>query len=128
MISGCHVVFYTRNPAADRAFFRDVLGFPSVDVGDGWLIFAMPPAEAAFHPADQASAQPSGGQAMLGSAFYLMCDDLKEFAAFLEKKNVRCTEFQQARWGTSATIPLPSGGCIGLYQPRHKTAFNLKSK
>lgn len=128
MIIGSHVLFYSKDPEADRAFFRDVLGFRSVDVGDGWLIFAMPPAEAAFHPTDQAFTQQHAGHPLLGAVLYLMCDDLQTFAASLEKKNVICTEFQEAGWGSSTTIPLPSGASIGLYQPRHATAFNLNSK
>ena len=126
MIIGSHILFYTRDPEADRAFFRDVLGFRSVDVGEGWLIFALPPAEAAFHPTDQPFVQQHAGQELLGAVFYLMCDDLEALADSLKKKNVLCTEFQRAGWGTSTTIPLPSGGSIGLYQPRHATAFNLK--
>lgn len=125
MIIGSHVLFYSKDPEADRRFFRDVLGFRSVDVGEGWLIFAMPPAEAAFHPTDQAFTQQHAGHALLGAVLYLMCDDLQALAASLKKKNVICTEFQEAGWGTSTTIPLPSGASIGLYQPRHATAFNV---
>jgi len=128
MILGSHILFYSKDPEADRAFFRDALGFRSVDVGEGWLIFAMPPAEAAFHPTDHAFTQQHGGQALLGAVLYLMCDDLKAFAASLKNKNIQCSAFQEAGWGTSTTIPLPSGGAIGMYQPRHPTAFNLKSK
>jgi len=128
MIIGSHILFYSKDPEADRAFFRDVLEFRSVDVGEGWLIFAMPPAEAAFHPTEHPFTQQHGGQALLGAVLYLMCDDLKALTASLKKKNVTCTVFQQAGWGTSTTIPLPSGASIGLYQPRHPTAFNLKSK
>jgi len=127
MITGSHILFYSKNPEADRAFFRDVLGFRHVDVGDGWLIFAMPPAEAAFHPTDKAFTQQHAGYALQGAVLYLMCDDLKAFVASLKKHNVQCTEFQEAAWGTSTTIPLPSGGGIGLYQPRHKTALDLHS-
>jgi hypothetical protein len=127
MMIGSHILFYSMDPEADRAFFRDVLEFRSVDVGGGWLIFAMPPAEAAFHPTDQAFSQEHGGQALLGAVLYLMCDDLNGFAASLKNKNVRCTEFQEAGWGTSTTIRLPSGGSIGVYQPRHPTAFHLNS-
>jgi len=128
MIIGSHFLFYSKEPEKDRAFFRDVLGFPWVDVGEGWLIFAMPPAEAAFHPADKTFTQQHAGHALQGAVLYFMCDDLKAFTASLKKKNVQCTEFQEAGWGISTTIPLPSGAGIGLYQPRHKTAFNLKSK
>jgi len=78
MISGAHVIVYSKNAEADRAFFRDVLGFKSVDAGHGWLIFVLPPAEAAFHPGEKNSVH----------ELYLMCDDLKSEMAALAKKNV----------------------------------------
>ena len=128
MIIGAHVLLYSRNADADRAFFRDVLGFPFVDVGGGWLIFGLPPAETAVHPLDGDFAQRHAGHELMGSVLYLMCDDLDEHIAALKKKNVRCTEVKTEQWGIRTTIPLPSGGEIGLYQPTHKTAFNLRSK
>ena len=77
MVNGVHVLINTPDPVADRAFFRDVLGFKFVDVGHGWLIFQLPPAEAAFHPIDAAaSGAQHAGHAMLGAVVYLMCDDL----------------------------------------------------
>jgi catechol 2,3-dioxygenase-like lactoylglutathione lyase family enzyme len=115
MISGTHIVVYSKNADADRAFFRDVLGFKSVDAGRGWLIFALPPAEAAFHPSDE------GGV----SEFYLMCDDLKAEMASLAGKDVRFSEVQEARWGSITKMELPGGGRIGLYQPKHPTALGL---
>ena len=127
MITGAHILFYSKEPEADRAFFRDVLEFPFVDVGDGWLIFALPAAEAAFHPTDHAFTQQHAGHSLQGGVLYLMCDDLNAVVASLKNRKVECSELQQAGWGTSTTIPLPSGAAIGLYQPRHKTAFNLKS-
>jgi catechol 2,3-dioxygenase-like lactoylglutathione lyase family enzyme len=126
MINGAHILFYTSDPNADRAFFRDVLGFPSVNVGGGWLIFALPPAEAAFHPMGDTPGQTHGGHQLLGSAVYLMCDDLQATLRELAAKNVRCTEIQTENWGIKTTIPLPSGGEVGLYQPTHPTALNLK--
>jgi hypothetical protein len=128
MIFGAHILFYSQEPEADRAFFSSVLGFPSVDVGHGWLIFAMPPAEAAIHPTELDFSQTHAGQQLLGAVLYLMCDDLKTEIASLRRKNVECTEIQEAPWGSSTTIPLPSGRAIGLYQPRHETALNLNSK
>jgi len=128
MIFGAHVLFYSQDPEADRAFFSDALGLRSVDVGHGWLIFAMPPAEAAIHPADRDFSQTHGGQQLLGAVLYLMCDDLKAEITSLRAKHVECSEIQQAQWGMSTTIPLPSGRAIGLYQPRHETALNLNSK
>jgi catechol 2,3-dioxygenase-like lactoylglutathione lyase family enzyme len=115
MISGAHVIVYSKDAEADRAFFRDILGFPSVDAGRGWLIFALPGAEAAFHPSEQ------NGQHEL----YLMCDDLNATMAKLAKSGVTCSEIHDERWGTLTHVPLPGGGKIGLYQPKHPTALRL---
>ena len=109
MINGTHVVVYSDNAEADRAFFQDILGFPSVDAGHGWLIFGLPAAEAAFHP----------GEGDARHEFYLMCDDLQAEMATLHAKGVRCSEIVDARWGSITKIRLPGGGEIGLYQPRH---------
>jgi catechol 2,3-dioxygenase-like lactoylglutathione lyase family enzyme len=128
MIIGAHFLLYSKDPEADRAFFRDVLGFPYVDVGEGWLIFAMSPAEAAIHPLDGEFSQLHAGHELLGAVLYLMCDDLDEMVASLNAKGICCTKIDQARWGVKTTIPLPSGGAIGLYQPRHPTALNLTRK
>lgn len=127
MISGVHFLLYSKDPESDRAFFRDVLGFRPVDVGGGWLIFAMPPAEAAFHPLEGEFSQLHAGQ-MLGAVLYLMCDDLNLHMASLKAKGVEFTEVQTASWGRSTSFPLPSGGHIGLYQPSHPTALNLNSR
>ena len=124
MLIGAHVLCYSRNPEADRAFFRDVLGFRAVDAGGGWLIFGLPPAEAAFHPIEGTEPQLSpAGDAMLGAVLYLMCDDLHVEIRSLAAKGVRCGTVNQAPWGIATTVPLPSGGQIGLYQPRHPTAL-----
>jgi len=128
MIFGAHILFYSQEPEADRVFFSDVLGLRSVDVGHGWLIFAMPPAEAAIHSTELDFSQTHAGKQLLGAVLYLMCDDLKAEIASLRRKDVECTEVQEAPWGSSTTIPLPSGRSIGLYQPRHETALNLNSK
>ena len=128
MIFGAHVLFYSQDPEADRVFFSDVLGLRSVDVGHGWLIFAMPPAEAAIHPTELDFSQTHAGQQLLGAVLYLMCDDLKAEIASLRTRHVECTNIQEAPWGSSTTIPLPSGRAIGLYQPRHETALNLNPK
>ena len=116
MISGAHVIVYSKNAEADRAFFRDVLGFKSVDAGHGWLIFALPPAEAAFHPGEKNSVH----------ELYLMCDDLKSEMASLAKKNVKCSEIHEERWGSITKMRLPGGGDIHLYQPKHPKALGLK--
>jgi catechol 2,3-dioxygenase-like lactoylglutathione lyase family enzyme len=118
MIIGAHVVLYTSDPEADRAFFRDVLGFAWVDAGHGWLIFKLPPAEAAMHPSD-------GGPAPGYPEFYLMCDDLQATIQSLAASHVVCAAIDRARWGMKTTIRLPSGTTIGLYQPTHPTAFSL---
>ncbi|HUA82226.1 MAG TPA: hypothetical protein VMB85_00085 [Bryobacteraceae bacterium] len=113
MIFGTHVILYSTDAEADRAFFREVLGFRSVDAGHGWLIFALPPAEAAVHPADSSGRQ----------EFYLMCDDLPAEISRLRQMGVLCSDVQQAGWGSVTKIRLPGGGEIGLYQPRHATAL-----
>jgi len=115
MINGAHVILYSKDAEADRAFFRDVLGFKSVDAGHGWLIFALPPAEAAFHPSGENGAH----------ELYFMCDDLKAEMALLAAKGVACTEVDEQRWGSITKIQLPGGGKIGLYQPKHPTALGL---
>jgi len=114
MISGAHIVVYSKNAEADRAFFRDVLGFKSVDAGHGWLIFALPPAEAAFHPSEGESHE-----------LYFMCPDLNAEMAALAQKGVQCSAVEEARWGSITKIRLPGGGHIGLYQPKHPTALTL---
>lgn len=116
MISGAHFVIFSKDAEADRAFFRDVLNFKSVDAGHGWLIFALPPAEAAFHPSEE------GG----GHELYLMCDDLQAEMASLANKEVQCSEVEEARWGSITRLRLPGGGQVGLYQPKHPTALGLK--
>lgn len=112
MIHGAHVIVYSKDAEADRAFFRDVLGFHSVDAGHGWLIFALPPAEAAFHPAEANGAH----------ELYLMCDDVAAEMKRLRAKGVECSEVHEERWGSLTHIRLPGGGQLGLYQPRHATA------
>jgi catechol 2,3-dioxygenase-like lactoylglutathione lyase family enzyme len=111
-ITGAHVIVYSKDPEADRAFFRDVLKFRAVDAGHGWLIFALPPAEAAFHPAEKNDVH----------ELYFMCDDLKATMKSLKGKKVECGPVTEQRWGTLTTISLPGGGKVGLYQPKHPTA------
>ena len=123
MVNGAHVLLYSKDPDADRAFFRDVLQFRAVDAGHGWLIFALPPAELAVHPGDGDFVQSHAEHAMLGAVVYLMCDDLAGLIQTLGAKGVTCTEVSQAPWGMKTTVRLPSGGEIGLYQPSHPTAI-----
>ncbi len=112
MITGAHAIVYTRDARAARAFFRDVLGFPSVDVGEGWLIFGLPPAELAAHPA---GADDDGRHEL-----YLMCDDIHGTVGALKAKGVEFTgEPADRGWGILATLRIPGGGEIGLYEPRH---------
>ncbi len=116
MITGMHSIIYATDAAAARAFFRDVLELPSVDAHDGWLIFRQPPSELAVHPAETA------GQHEL----YLMCDDLEQTMAELAAKGAEFSSgVQQAGFGLMTTIAIPGGGQIGLYQPRHPTAYDL---
>jgi len=115
MISGAHVVVYSKNAEADRAFFRDHLGFKHVDAGHGWLIFALPPAEIAFHPSE--------GEA---HELFFLCDDLKAEMTALSKKGIKCSKVEEARWGSITKVQLPGGGSVGLYQPKHPTALGLK--
>ena len=113
MIFGAHVIVYSGDASADRAFFRDVLGYPSVDAGHDWLIFSLPPAELAVHPADE-----DGGHEL-----YLMCDDLRTEMEALLKKGIHCSVVEEARWGSVTKIQLPGGGQVGLYEPKHPTAL-----
>jgi len=109
MINGAHIVVYTKDAEADRNFFRDVLGFSSVDAGHGWLIFGLPKAESAFHPAQTNDRQ----------ELYFMCDNLKSEIEALRAKGVECSLVAEERWGSITKIRLPGGGEIGLYQPKH---------
>ena len=118
MISGAHIILYSRNAEADRAFLRDVLGFACVDARHGWLIFALLPAEAAVHPAEE------NGRHEL----YFMSDDLPADISAPRTKGVECSKIERERWGSITRIRLPGGGSIGLYQPQHPTALSLRSK
>jgi catechol 2,3-dioxygenase-like lactoylglutathione lyase family enzyme len=127
MITGAHVLLYSENPEADRAFFRDVLGFRAVDAGEGWLIFALPPSEAALHPIEGDNRRLlHGGQQLLGAVLYLMCDDVHSYIKWLEARKVACTPVEEEPWGIKTSFRLPSGGQIGLYQPTHPSPLDLK--
>lgn len=116
MINGLHVIVYSKDADADRAFFREVLGFSSVDAGHGWLIFKLPAAEGAFHPADDNDQH----------ELYFLCDDIKAEMAALTAKGVACSEAMERPWGLLTMLPLPGGGKIGLYEPRHPTAIGMQ--
>jgi hypothetical protein len=109
LIDGAHVVIYSTDPEADRAFFRDVLKFAHVDAGHGWLIFGLPVAEAAFHPAEGNDRH----------ELFLMCGDVRSEVVALQAKGVECSELTEARWGVITKIRLPGGGQVGLYEPKH---------
>src|SRR5215471_3734564 len=125
MINGAHVLLYSNDAEADRVFFRDVLNLRAVDAGGGWLIFALPPAEVAVHPGSGDFVQQHADLSLLGTVLYFMCDDLQGVIKALAAKNVKCTQIGEEQWGIRTTIPLPSGGEIGLYQPKHPTAIGV---
>jgi hypothetical protein len=109
MIVGAHSIIYSTHPEADRAFLRDVLELPNVDVGDGWLIFGLPPAEVAVHPSGKNDVH----------EFYLMCDDVAAFVALMKKHSIACSPVEDRGWGLLTQLMLPGGGRLGVYQPRH---------
>jgi len=109
MITGAHVIVYSRDAEADRAFLRDVLGWSHVDAGRGWLIFALPPSEVAVHPDDENDRH----------ELYLMCDDLNATLAALKAKGVAFEPPAEERWGILSRLTLPGGGKLGIYQPKH---------
>jgi hypothetical protein len=116
MFTGAHVILYSSDPEADRVFLHDVLGFRGVDAGEGWLIFKLPPAEVAVHPTEERPKQ----------ELYLMCDHLQTQLADLVAKGVTIAHpLREMPWGVWASITLPSGAELSLYQPRHPTAYDL---
>ncbi len=108
-IIGAHAILYSTDPEADRAFLRDVLRLPNVDVGDGWLVFALPPSEVAVHPAEKNDVH----------ELYLMVRDVDALVAALAKRGVPCTPPRDLGWGVLTQVTLPGGGRIGAYAPRH---------
>ncbi len=109
MITGAHAIIYSTDAEADRAFLRDVLGFPSVDAGDGWLIFALPPAEIAVHPGDESDRH----------ELYLMTDDVEALVASFKAHGIAASPVADRGWGLLTQVTLPGGGTLGVYQPRH---------
>ena len=120
MIIGSHSIIYSKKPEADRAFLRDVLKFPSVDVGGGWLIFGLPPSEVAVHPGEKNNVH----------EFYLMCDDVEAFIAEMKSRKITCGPVHNQGWGMLTEVTLPGGGKLGVYQPRHgrPKAMSVKKK
>jgi hypothetical protein len=109
MLTGAHSIIYSTNPEADRAFLRDVFKLPFTDAGDGWLIFGLPPAEVAIHPSEQNDIQ----------ELYLICDDIKEFVARMNKEKIPCSKVENQSWGLLTHLTMPGGGKLGVYEPRH---------
>jgi len=113
-ITGLHAILYSKKAEATRAFFRDVLGFPSVDAGRGWLIFAAPPAELAVHPSEGTEEH----------ELFLMCDDIEATVAELQRKGVVTRPIQDQPWGRLTHVVLPSGDELGMYEPKHPVAIS----
>ena len=109
MISGAHAIIYSKRPEADRAFLRDLIGLPHVDVGSGWLIFALPPSEVAVHPSDDTEKH----------ELYFMCEDIHAFTSAMKARNIVSDPVQDEGWGLLTHLTLPGGGKLGVYQPRH---------
>lgn len=109
MITGAHSIIYSTDAEADRDFFKNILRFPNVDVGQGWLIFGLPPSEIAVHPAEENGLH----------EFYLLCDDIHSFVEEMKKHKVECSPINHQRWGDISHIILPGGGKLGVYEPKH---------
>ena len=109
MLIGAHTIIYSRKPEADSAFLRDVLGLSHIDVGDGWLIFGLPPAELAVHPSSKNNKH----------ELYLMCKDIHKFITAVKDKGVPCSPIKNMSWGEWIQVTLPGGGKLGVYEPRH---------
>ncbi len=110
MINGAHVIIFSTDAEADRAFMRDVLGLPYVDVGDGWLIFALPPAEMAIHPAEANDRH----------ELYLTCDDIQAIVREMQGRGISCSLIEEQSWGLLTRVGLPGGGSLGVYEPSHE--------
>jgi predicted enzyme related to lactoylglutathione lyase len=117
-VNAVHALLYAKDPAKARAFLREVLGWRSVDAGEGWLIFAMPPAEVGVHPV-------MPGEAAAGHVeIYLMCDDVRKTAAELRRRGAKvAAKISDRGWGLVTSVQVPGAGRIGLYQPRHPVAW-----
>lgn len=109
MIIGAHAIIFSQNPDVDRAFLKDVLAFSHVDVGGGWLIFGLPPAEVAVHPSEKNDVH----------ELYLMCDDVNAFVDQMSQLGIACGPIQDPGWGLLTELALPGGGKLGVYEPRH---------
>jgi hypothetical protein len=123
-IIGAHALLYTSEPEKLRAVLRDVFGWRHVDAGDGWLIFALPPAELGVHPAEGPTYE-SGVRHQLT----LMCDDIVATIDDLRRKGVDVVgEPKDEGWGISIMLNLPGGCQVMLYEPRHPVAIAESAK
>ncbi|PYL31399.1 MAG: extradiol dioxygenase [Verrucomicrobia bacterium] len=118
MITGAHSIIYSTKAEADRRFLRDVLKLTNVDVGDGWLIFGLPPAEVAVHPSEKNDVH----------EFLFMCDNVKAFIAEMKKHRIACDSVQDRGYGLFTQLTLPGGGKLGVYQPRHARPRAMPTK
>ena len=109
MINGAHGIIYSQDPDADRAFCRDILGLPSVDAGDGWLIFGLPPSELAFHPMD--------GE--VRHEIYFLAEDIHAFVGEMQARGFDTGPVEDRDWGLISSLTLPGGGKLRVYEPRH---------
>jgi hypothetical protein len=109
MITGAHSIIYSKDAEADRVFLRDVLKLTHVDVGQGWLIFGLPPSEVAVHPSKENGVH----------EFYFICKDVNAFVTEMKNAGIECTPLQNQGWGVLTQVTLPGGGKIGVYEPRH---------
>ncbi len=109
MINGVRSIIFSKDAEADKAFFRDVLKLNSVDAGQGWLIFGLPPSELAVHPSTESSHH----------QIYFMCDDIHDFVQQIRSHDLECSDVQDEAWGLLVEIILPGGGKLGVYQPKH---------
>ena len=109
MLTGAHVILYSKDAERDRDFLRDVLQLPHVDAGHGWLIFGLPPSEVAVHPSADNEVH----------ELYLLSDDIRRFVATMKQKDVVCSPIEEQRWGSLTHLTLPGGGKLGVYQPKH---------
>jgi hypothetical protein len=115
MLTGAHVILYSKDAQKDRDFLRDVLELPHVDAGHGWLIFGLPPSEVAVHPSEGSAAH----------ELYLLCDDVHALVAKMKQQNVACSPVEEQRWGSLTHLTLPGGGKLGVYQAKHPRPQSL---
>jgi catechol 2,3-dioxygenase-like lactoylglutathione lyase family enzyme len=116
MINGAHSIIYSKDPEADRRFLRDVLGLPNVDVGEGWLVFGLPPAEVAVHPGDENDVH----------ELYLMCENVDALVVAMREHGLACGPVLNRGWGLLTEVSLPGGGKLGIYEPRHARPRSMR--